>query len=599
MKFIIIFPLAVLAVLCIAAGFFAGCDTDSGKKPDEMVIRSMLNAKLKGLDPVTCRDVYQMKVGSQIYESLYDYHYLKRPYEPVPLLADGMPQISEDGLKYTIKIKKGVRYQDDPCFPDGKGRLLKASDFIFSLKRFADINNLSHLWADFDERIVGLDEFREYSKECENSEDVDYSRTIEGAQALDDHTLQFKLIKPWPEFIEAALIGIVMPPLPPEALEYYGEELIAHPVGTGAYMLKTWKRGSFIELVRNPNFRGQPYPSEGEEGDLEAGLLEDAGKMMPFAERIVYTVIEESQPSWLLFMNGDLDSTGIAKDNFDQAVAGSGDLTDEMRDRGVQLKTYLDAGIFWLGFNMEDPVLGNNKPLRMAISHAIDRQQFIDTFMNGRDMIANGILSQIYASYNPKIKDMGFSVYDPQKAKELLAEAEEVNGGPVPTLTISLPGTDSFHKQYGQFLNKLFSEIDLDVEIDYMDWPTYMQKLNTKSAQLFASGVSGGIPQAISMIPIFYSENASPGPNHFNYKNAEVDKLYKQVRVMFPSEEKNRLYQKIEKIVMSDYPAAFINQRVAYILHHGWYKNYKPNPFSYNTAKFIRIDTDARDNYKK
>jgi oligopeptide transport system substrate-binding protein len=606
-------PILPVTIIC-AALIIAGCD-GSGQleEPNEMVLHHVLSAKIKGLDPGNMRDVYSVIVASQMFEPLYQYHFLKRPYELVPLLAEDMPQISDDLLTYTIKIKKGVYFQDDRCFgsppagplPAGKGRELKAEDFVFSLKRIANIKYLSQSWSIFDNKIAGLDEFREYTKTCKSEADVDYSRQVQGLTAPDDYTLIIKLKKPWPQLC-MALADTATAPVAKEAVDYYGSDIISHPVGTGPFRLNVWRRGSYIELVRNPAFRGELYPSEGEPGDAEAGYLDDAGKPMPFADRVVWTVIEERQPAWLLFLQGKVDATVIPKDNFDEVMGGRGELTPAMKQRNIHLKTFKDPSTYWLGFNMFDPVLGRNKPLRRVISCAIDREKFIELFFNNRHLVAHGLIPPVIPSYNPEIKEgprkagtqKGYAKYDPEKAKELLKEAEKIHGGKLPTLKITLPGTNTWYRQYGQFLKRNLSDIGLEVEMEYMDRPTYLEKVNTKSVQMFASGGSARTPDAQDFLAMFYSRNHAPGPNKFNYSNPEFDELYEKAQAMLDGPEKRRLYKKMELIVLEDCPAAFLNHRVAYVLHHDWYKNYKPHAFAYGLSKYRRIDTAKRAAYK-
>ena len=584
----------------------AGCDgSGSVEEPNEMVLHHVLSAKIKGLDPGNMRDVYSVIVASQMFEPLYQYHFLKRPYQLVPLLAEDMPQISDDLLTYTIKIKKGVYFQDDPCFgsrlegslPNSKGRELKAEDFVFSLKRIANIKYLSQNWSMFDNKIVGLDEFREYTKTCKSEADVDYSRQFQGLTTPDDYTLIIKLKKPWPQLC-MALADIATAPVAKEAFDYYGRDIISHPVGTGPFRLNVWRRGSYIELVRNPAFRGELYSSRGEPGDAEAGYLDDAGKPMPFADRVVWTVIEERQPAWLLFLQGKVDATVIPKDNFDEVMGGTGELTQAMKQRNIHLKTFKDPSTYWLGFNLAEPVFGKNKPLRSAISYAIDREKFIELFFNNRHLVAHGLIPPVMPSYNPEIKEMGYAQYDPEKAQELLKDAEKIHGGKLPTLKITLPGTNTWYRQYGQFLKRNLSDVGLEVEMEYMDRPTYLEKVNTKSVQMFTSGSSASTPDAQDFLAMFYSRYHAPGPNKFNYSNPEFDKLYEKAQVMLDGPEKRRLYRKMELIVLEDCPAAFLNHRVAYVLHHDWYKNYKPHAFAYGLSKYRRIDMAKRAAYK-
>ena len=217
-----------------------------------------------------------------------------------------MPQVSADGKTYRIPVKKGVYFHDDPCFEKGKGRELTAGDFVYALKRIADVKVKSKNWYIFDGRVAGLDDFREYTKGCAKDQ-VDYSRPVEGLYAEDDFTLVFKLNRPWPQLIYW-LAYIPTAPMAKEAVDYYGkEDIVKHPVGTGPFMLKQWHRGVYLEAVRNPNYRENVYPSEGEPGDAEAGLLADAGKQLPFIDRVFWRVVVEDQPRWLLLMRGDID----------------------------------------------------------------------------------------------------------------------------------------------------------------------------------------------------------------------------------------------------------------------------------------------------
>jgi ABC-type transport system substrate-binding protein len=620
--------------LIASAVAIAGCGASgSDEEPNEMVLRHVLATGLKGLDPGNMPDVYSVIVASQIFESLYQYHYLKRPYELIPLLAEDMPQISDDLLTYTIKIKKGVYFQQDRCFErfnvhqystrftaetaedaevrklkkdflcelcelggkeGGKlSRELKAEDFVFSLKRVANIKYLSQNWSIFDNKIVGLDEFREYTKSCESAEDVDYSREVEGLTTSDDYTLVIKLKKPWPQLC-TALADITTAPVAKEAVDYYGRDIISHPVGTGPYMLNVWRRGSYIELVRNPAFRGELYPSQGEAGDAEAGYLDDAGKRIPFADRVVWTIINERQPAWLLFLQGKVDATVIPKDNFDEVMGGAGELTPAMKQRNIQLKTFEDPSTYWIGFNMADDVLGRNKPLRRAISYAIDREKLIELFFNNRHLVAHGVIPPVLPSYNPEIKEKGYARYDPERAKELLKEAEKIHGGRLPVLKIAMPGTDTWYRQYGQFLKRNLNAVGLEVEVQYMDRPTYQEEVNTGSAAMFSSGTSASIPDAKDFLSMFYSKYQAPGQNKFNYCNPEYDELYEQAEVMPDGDGRRRLYQRMELIVLEDCPAVFLNHRVAYVLHHSWYKNYKPHAFAYGLSKYRRIDMAER-----
>jgi oligopeptide transport system substrate-binding protein len=564
----------------------------------EMVLCRPLISKIQTLDPGNARDVYSALVVSQICEPLYVYHYLKRPYQLIPLLAEAMPEISPDGLVYTIRIKKGIRFQDDTCFPGGRGREMKAADFVYALKRIANVKYAGQNWSLFEGRIVGLNAFREYTKGFKKEWDVDYSRPVEGLRTLDDYTLQIKLTKPWPQILEIALNDYCTSPIAKEAVDYYGQDIIAHPIGTGPYKLKVWQKSTYVELVRNENWRGELYPSEGEPGDREKGLLDDAGKPVPFADRIIFRIIEEDQPNWFLFMRGKLDVQGIPKDNFDKAVSvQQRDLTPTMKNRDIRLFIYNEPSTFWIGFNFRDPVLGNNLPLRKAICRAIDRRRMTDILYNGRMDVAHGLVPPGLNSYDPNIVEYGYSKYDVSEARELLRQAEAIYGKPIPKLTLAMPGTDTFFRQTGQLIQRQFEQAGLTLEVDYMDWPTYQERQNKGQCQMFISGTSASCPDAIDFLDMFTVKNFAPGGNKFFYSNLRYEELFKKAEVMQDCPERTKLYRQLEHIVLDDYPAAFLNHRRVFYLLHDWYKNYKPCVFGYGFLKYHWVDMEQRDEY--
>jgi len=566
-----------------------------------MILNQRLRAKVQTLDPADVGDTTSDGVCKEFYENLYTYHYLKRPLELIPQLAASMPQISEDGLVYHIPIRQDVVFQNDPCFSDGKGRQLKAQDFVYAWKRIANVKTRSKNWWIFDGNIVGLNDFRAYTKDVAKDA-VDYDRPVEGLYAEDDFTIVVKLTRPWPQFV-FWLAHLPTAPMAKEAVDRYGEDIVKHPVGTGAFQLKQWHRGIYIEAVRNPTFRPDFYPSEGDPGDAEKGLLDDAGKQLPFADRVIWRVVTEDQPRWLLLMRGEIDLNGIPKDNFGQAVSMGRELTDDMKQRGMKLELFDEPSTFWLGMNMTDPVLGKNKPLRYAISHALDRQYFIDLLWNGRCHPAYGMFPPPMKAYDPSINETSPSRYDVEKAKRYLTEAEELNGGKLPKLTLAFGGVDNFYRQSGQFFKRNLNEIGLDVTIELYDWPTFLDKLRNGTLQMYFSGWMADYPDAESFLTCFYSPNA-PWPNSSQYNNPKFDALYEKVSVMPDSPERTKLYRQAQQMVLKDMPCAFTYHRVGYIIHHGWLTNIKPDGYKADTIgfgylKYYKVDPKKRDEYRK
>lgn len=591
MKFRYGLLLLLIASLAICPGC-RGRNNDAQSDAGLKVRYVALSAKIRGLDPGDIGDVTSSFVASQCYETLYQYHFLKRPYQLIPSLAKSMPQAGEDGLTYTIKLRGDVYFTDDPCFADGRGRQLKVHDFIYAWKRIADIKYMSKNWWIFGGHIVGLDDFRNYTKTVKRKEDVDYSRPVAGLKALDDFTLQIKLTKPWPQ-IGYLLAHLPTAPMAREAVDHYGDQIMNVAVGTGPFKLESWNRGSKMVLARNPTFRDEFYPTQGEPEDEEKGYLADSGKKLPFIDRIVYSIVEEDLPRWLLFMQGKIDASGIPKDFFGQAMADQRNLRPRLREKGVRLVIQEDPSTYWFGFNMEDPVVGKNPPLRRAMSCAWNRKVYIDVFTNNRAVAAKGPFPPMIKEYDPDFVNP-WTEYNLDRARELMKEATELNAGKPLTVTLSLPGTDTIFRQIGQYFQRCMDKIGLKVEVDYFDWPTFQDRVKSKNTQIFAMGWVADYPDGETFLQLFYSPNQSPGPNNFNYHNPEYDRLYEKISAMPDSQERAKIYRQMERIVSNDCPAIFSIHGVAYIPYYRYLRNYKRHAFGYGLDKYSDIDLDLR-----
>jgi oligopeptide transport system substrate-binding protein len=593
----------IIACILLIAGVFylSGCKEKTSEGQSEpIVLQQRLRARVQTLDPMDVRDTTGTCVASDIFDTLYDYHYLKRPYQVIPMLAAAMPTITDDGKCYTIPVRKDVYFHDDKCFPGGKGRLLKAQDVIYAWKRVADIKIRSVSWWILDRRIVGLDEFREYTKTCEPGK-VDYDRSVEGLTALDDYTLQVKLKKPWPQFIYW-MTYIATAPVAREAVEYYGPEIGFHPVGTGAFQVDRWMAGAYVEASRNPRYF-QHYPTEGEPEDVKNGLLADAGKQLPLVDKVIWRIVEEDQPRWRLFMTGLLDMVGIPKDNFGQVFTTGVKMTEDFSQRNIRMEFFNEPSTMWVSFNMRDPVVGVNKPLRQAISCSIDRKKFIDIFFDGRAQEAFGFIPPVMPSYDPNIIAISNSHYDMTKAYQYLEEAKKVAGGPIPRMRIAIGGTDSTNRQMCQYMQRCIRSIGLDAEIDLYDWPTFLEKLRKSDMQMFIIGWTADYPDVESFLQLFYSKNI-PYPNEFSYSNPKLDAIFEKVTVMSDCPERLRLYQEAQRIINDDIPCAYTFHRVSFIMCHDWISNVKPNSYKNEMAgwgmtKYYRIDPQKREEYKR
>jgi ABC-type transport system substrate-binding protein len=585
MKKIIIFLIILIGVLSYLIFL-----RPKQRIPEGQVYRAAFGVKIKTLDPIGAGDLYSHIVISQIYEGLLQYDYLARPYKLIPCLAEDMPEVSPDGLIYTFKIKKGVRFQDDPCFKatGGKGRELVAEDFVYSFKRLADIKNRAEGWWTLDGMIKGLNEFREHSKK---SKVTDYSLPVEGLEAPDERTLRITLTRPYPQFLYVLAMSFTMA-VPREAVEEYGEEIISHPVGTGPFMLKSWRRGSKLILVRNPNFREEYYPTEGEEGDEEAGLLVDAGKRLPFLERIEFPIIIEDQPYWLNFMKGNLDVAGIPKDSFEQAINPNMELRPEMVKKGIILTKTPLPDVTYIGFNMEDSLVGKNKLLRQAMSLAYNVKEVIKLFYNGRAIPAQGPIPPDIPGYDPELVNP-YRQYNLERARELLAKAGYPNGEGLPPLVYENASTDTTARQMAEFFVKQMAKIGIKIKVNNNTWPQFLEKIKTKSAQVFGLAWIADYPDAENFLQLFYGPNQAPGPNNTNFNHPEYNKLYEKVKYMADSPERRKLIKEMVAILIEECPWIFGTHRIGFGLRYAWVKNRKPHHFSHS-LKYTSIDSELR-----
>jgi oligopeptide transport system substrate-binding protein len=577
---------------------FAGCSKPGEQQTQNaMVGNFFMPTKIKGFDPVLAEDLYSHIAMKQIYESPYQYAYLKRPYEVVPCLADAMPQLSSDRLTVTIKIKQGILFQDDPCFQQtgGKGRELVAQDFVFSLKRLADVRNQATGWWIFNNRVVGLDEFHKKSVGA-NGMGI-YDEPVQGLKALDKYTLQLKLTEPYPQ-LKYVLTMMYTAAVPREAVEYYGKEFLNHPVGTGPYKLRTWVTGSKITYDRNPTFRKELYPSEGEPRDRELGLLDDADQPLPFMDTVNVFIITQTATMWQAFMKGDLDRAGIPKESYDRAIDANKNLRQELQDKGIRLWKEPTLDLVYVAFNMEDPLLGKNLELRQAISLAINRDRIIEDFYNHRAIPAQGPIPPGLSGYDPQLRNP-FARYDIDEARRLLAEAGFPDGKGLPEFTFDSQGEDPTSRQMDEAMINDLARVGIKTRYVVNTWPKFLERINQRKGQIWGAAWAADYPDPENFLQLLYGPNEAPGTNGSNYKNSEYDRLYEKMRSMDDGAERAAIMKQMVDIVIRDCPWAFIAHRLSFVLQHAWLKDYKPHDLAPSEFKYYKIDSALRERLRK
>lgn len=671
--------------LCLISLFFlcAACDQSAWNNPypesqsSESIYYDSFSERPKHLDPVSSYSANEYVFLGQIYEPPLQYHFLKRPYELIPLTATELPKpvyydnngvsLADDveseqiaSVKYRISIKPGIMYQPHPAFArnaEGKylyhdltrGKLegihtlsdfgvvgtreMLAKDYVYQIKRMAHPKVHSPIAGLMGKYILGLNDLAEQLKS--HAKDKPDSAYIElndfelpGVVVIDEHTFEITLKQKYPQFIYWLSMSFFAP-MPWEAIYFYSQEgmedknisLDWYPVGTGPFMLTENNPNLRMVLKRNPNFRGETYPEEGEATDHELGLLEDAGKTMPFIDTAIYSLEKESIPSWNKFLQGYYDTSGIVSDSFDQAVQfntdGDAELTGEMKEKDIRLLTAVTTSTFYSGFNMADEVIGGDSErarlLRRAISIAVDYEEFISIFANGRGMSAQGpippgIFGNIEgeAGINPYVYkwENGKAVrHDIAHARQLMEQAgysggrDQETGQPL-SLYLDTPAAGPGTKARFDWLRKQFDKLGINLIVRATDYNRFQEKIRKGTTQIYQWGWNADYPDPENFFFLIYGPNSKidhSGENASNYKNAEFDKLFNQMKSMSNTAERQEIIDQMIEIARRDAPWLWGFHPIGFSLHHGWYKNAKPNLMANNTLKYKRVDPVLRN----
>jgi ABC-type transport system substrate-binding protein len=588
-------------------------------------------------------------------------------------LPAGAPQSAVRYSEYEIRIRPGIRYQPHPAFAvDAQGRPLyldlpeaeikrkftladfpvsgtrelTAEDFVYQIKRLAHPRVNSPILGHLSAYVVGLRELAgtlkaendrlvrahqaAYGKGDRGLPWIDLRQyALSGVEVVDRYTYRIRLNGVYPQF----KYWLAMPffaPLPVEADRFYSQRgmndgrnltLDWWPVGTGPFMLTENNPNARMTLDRNPNFRGEPYPTEGAPGDREGGLLADAGKIAPFLDRIVYTREKEGIPYWNKFLQGYYDQSGISSDNFDQAVRidleGEASLTAEMEQRGIRLRTSVGTSTFYLAFNFLDPVVGGlserARKLRQAISIAVDWEEFISIFQNGRGVPGMGPIPPGIFGYREGEAGLNPVVYEwadgrPRRkpievAKRLLAEAgfpggrDERTGQPL-VLHLDTVQRGPGDKPRLDWYRRQFQKLDIQLELRTSDWNRFQEKVRTGNTQLFFLGWNADYPDPENFMFLLNGPQArakSGGENAANYQNPEYDRLFEQMKNMPNGPQRQALIDQMLRIAREDAPWSWGFHPKDYGLAHAWVSNVKPNQMARNGLKFYRIDAAMRE----
>ena len=577
----------VLAVSSILAGCSGGDEAgDDAARAGLKILYDARTTAHKTLDPPRQFDQASAEIIMNVYDTLLEYDYLARPYRLAPNLVSEMPTKKNDGKTYVFHLREGIRFHDDPCFPGGEGRELDSDDVIYSIKRFADANVNNKSWVLLQGYVDGLDEFREKTREL--TEGVDYDAyPVSGLRRIDDHTFEIGFTQSTP----LALFPFAMTSLsivPREAVEKYGEEFANHPVGTGPFTIKQFSRRGTMILAKYPRYHGR-YPSEGAPGDAEKGLLEAAGKPLPFVDEVHMPLIEEPQPAMLKFRKAELDWIGITKDDFPNMAYKAPDGTFHLKDEYARLYDQYDEpslSVEYFVFNLQDPVVGTNRALRQAIAWSVDTQGYIDLLMNGRGLPLSTIVPQPIAGSQ---EDIHIEYYhrDKEKAKQMLAEAGYPGGEGLPEIVFEYRSATKDARQGFEYIRNELASVGIRARANFSTFSAFLQKVDSGNFQIASSGWAADYPDGENFYQLLYGPNRTPGPNSSTFSNPEYDALYEQSRRMENGPERYALFRRMSEIVRDEVPILLRYDGIAFGIYQKNVRNMKRNMLVDKPYKYL------------
>ncbi len=592
---------SILLVTGLLVGALAQAQAPAQPETPKKVLRYAFEVAESGLDPAKISDLYSRILTPHIFEGLYRYDHLARPAKIRPLTADGMPQHSDDYRVWTVKVRPGIYFADDPAFK-GKRRELVAQDYVYSFKRFADPANKSPVWSSLEsEGLVGLAGVRQAA--LDGKRPFDYDREIEGVRALDRYTVQFKLAESRPRFhlnlASSDLFGAVAR----EVVEFYGEKIDAHPVGTGPFRLAQWRRSSFIVLERNPDFREVFYDAEPAAGDAEgqALLARFKGRRLPMIDRVEISIIEEEQPRWLSFVNGEADVAYRVGYQFAPQAMPGGKVAPNLAKRGIRGYPIIEAAGNFFFFNMEDPTVGGYTPekvaLRRAIGLGIDAQGIIDYAFSGLGAPAEGPTLPNTSVFDPAFKSE-FSDFDPARARALLdvygykdrdgdGWRELPDGAPLLLKASSTPNQRD--RKIAEVLSKNMKVLGIRVESQTAKWPEQLKSARAGKLQMWFLGLSAASPDGGGSYARFDSRQIG-GQNLSRVRLPAFDALYTKLETAPDGDERTAAFREADLLAVAYMPYKFVLNRVSLDMTHPQVIGYRRPAFWNEWWQYVDID---------
>ncbi|WP_422010533.1 ABC transporter substrate-binding protein [Roseateles sp.] len=585
--------LTTLLLACAAVGAHAA----------DKVVRYAFRVAETGFDPVQVTDKYSKDVAACIFDAPLEYDLGTRPFKLRPATAAAMPEISADFKSITFRIKPGIYFADDPAFK-GKKRELVAQDYVYSIKRHYDPRWKSgNLYLLENAKVLGLSELRKELMAAKKP--FDYDREVEGLRALDKYTFQIKLGLGDPRFVQnfsdAGTFGAVAR----EVVEFYGDKIMEHPVGTNAFRLAEWRRSSKIVLARNPNFRDMVYAEvapPGADERLKAEVAALQGKKLPLVDRVEISIIEENQPRWLAFVRGEFDVIEEVPPDFAGEAMPRGQLAPNLAKQGIHMQRYPRVDVAVSYFNMEDPVVGGYTPdkiaLRRAINLAVDLDKEIRLVRRGQAVKSQGPIPPIAFGGSTEFKTE-MSEFDPAKAKALLDLYGYVDkngdgwrdlpdGSPLVIEYATQPDAQS--RQLVEQWQKNMDAIGIRIKFKIAKWPENLKASNAAKLQMWGVGWIGSTPDGDTFLAM--GSNKSKGAaNKPRFDLPAFEALYDKQKALPDGPERHAVMQEAQRMLVAYAPYKFHVHRIWTDMAQPWVKGYSRNLFVRDVWKYVDVDT--------
>lgn len=527
-------------------------------------------------DPTKCYETRGSDFIGMVVEGLYEFDGFTT--DLIPALAAEMPEVTEGGTVYTIRLRPNVRYPDVEPWK-GTPRHVKAADLEFAFKRMADYHRASRHFDHFMRgRVVGADEFFAYTTSVD-AEEVDYDRSIEGIEVLDDLTLRITLNEPFPQFI----FKLTLQCIAPMPREWYmvqtnnntePENIRWMMFGTGPYMLEDYQREVHCRFVANPLYRGRPNVDGHPSGQGGPHPSLEPHEILPYsAQRVKFTYNREQLPRWFNFTLGLYDKSRVPRDAFGSAIGINGSVSDELANRGVIMQLQQRPTVRYIGFAMDIDWIRENIALRRAMSLALDRDRHVAVFQNGDGEVSRGLiptmLSRRDASHMPPYED-----FQLEEARRLVEEAKQFHrdtyGEELPTIKYTTGSVSSLARQDAENCKLSWERIGLDIELEFVLWGKFLEDYRNRRFMCWRLGWVADYPDEETFLSLFYSKNRSPGPNGTCYNNPEYDALYVRAVKMQDGPERQALYHEMLDMIERDVPVINIWYDVIRDLGYDW-----------------------------